>query len=530
MKRILKYIWLWGLLSLCVSSCEEEAAVINPDVSHDKPTEVVIGDSPRLCSDLQKDNQQVFLIVTDKENEVVTDQVSVVLKEAATGTKNLTVVVDKDFDVEAFQLAYTNSNYTLLPDNAYELGNGGSLTIAAGAMQSGKMVITLKGWMLPKVEQHESSLKTTQFLLPLRIKEDGEYQTLLYRINWTNGKYRLTSDKGYTCIGYVDTEKMSPLVSSVYWLQENFMVFDRTRFPQLFDVVNLLRATIDAGGKLNLNADISHVLKNADKYIRPLQLMGMKVCLTVKNSSAIGFCHLTDGEIDNLVAQVKTAVELYGLDGIDLWDDSDEYGANGIKNTSAYPKLIKALRGALSKETMLTVADKGEATATFFDKEKCGGIEVGKYIDYAYNGYINQYSIPFWTDFEVPDADWLVHGRKPFAGLDKECFVCFAQDFTKSVFIEHEMKEDMDYMSFMMDIEGSGEIIPNGVTVFQESKGYIAYDIPDNTRGAEGITQAPMDDMIWLYDPNFETQVGRFPRQSGAVGNDVDNTYFRKDW
>ena len=42
MKRILKYIWLWGLLSLCVSSCEEEAAVINPDVSHDKPTEVVI--------------------------------------------------------------------------------------------------------------------------------------------------------------------------------------------------------------------------------------------------------------------------------------------------------------------------------------------------------------------------------------------------------------------------------------------------------------------------------------------------------
>ena len=168
MKRILKYIWLWGLLSLCVSSCEEEAAVINPDVSHDKPTEVVIGDSPRLCSELQTDNQQVFLIVTDKENEVVTDHVSVVMKEAATETKNLTVMVDKDFDVEAFQLAYTNSNYTLLPDNAYELDNGGSLTIAAGAMQSGKMVITLKGWMLPKVENDQTSLKTTQFLVNIK--------------------------------------------------------------------------------------------------------------------------------------------------------------------------------------------------------------------------------------------------------------------------------------------------------------------------------------------------------------------------
>lgn len=526
MKRILKYIWLWGLLSLCVSSCEEEAAVINPDVSHDKPTEVVIGDSPRLCSDLQKDNQQVFLIVTDKENEVVTDQVSVVLKEAATGTKNLTVVVDKDFDVEAFQLAYTNSNYTLLPDNAYELGNGGSLTIAAGAMQSGKMTLILKGWMLPVPEN--SNLGASQYLLPLKIKEDGKYQTLLYRINWTNGKHRLTSDKGYTCIGYVDTEKMSPLVSSVYWLEENFMDFDKTRFPQLFDVVNLLRATIDAGGKLNLNADISHVLKNADKYIRPLQLMGMKVCLTVKNSSAIGFCHLTDGEIDNLVAQVKTAVELYGLDGIDLWDDSDEYGANGIKNTSAYPKLIKALRGALSKETMLTVADKGEATATFFDKEKCGGIEVGKYIDYAYNGYVNQYSIPFWTDFEVPEAEWMICGRKPFAGLEKNRFVCFTQDFTQSLLTTYGESEA--YLNFIMDMEGTGGTVP-GIQVFNESKkGYIAYDLRDNIRGMENLIKAPMEDMLFLYDPNFETQVSVNPRQSGAVGNDRDNTYFRKDW
>lgn len=524
MKRILKYIWLWGLLSLCVSSCEEEAAVINPDVSHDKPTEVVIGDSPRLCSDLQKDNQQVFLIVTDKENEVVTDHVSVVMKEAAAGTKNLTVVVDKDFDVEAFQLAYTNSNYTLLPDNAYELGNGGSLTIAAGTMQSGKMVITLKGWMLPKADYDEPSLKATQYLLPLKIKEDGKYQTLLYRINWTNGKHRLTSDKGYTCIGYVDTEKMSPLVSSVYWLQENYMD-KRNKYSQLFDVVNLLRATVDAGGELRLDADISHVLKDADKYIRPLQLMGMKVCLTVKNSSTIGFCHLTDGEIDNLVAQVKTAVELYGLDGIDLWDDSDEYGVDGIKNASAYPKLIKALRGALSKETMLTVADKGEATATFFDKEKCGGIEVGKYIDYAYNGYVNQYSIPFWTDFEVPEAEWMICGRKPFAGLEKNRFVCFTQDFTQSFIATNESEA---YLNFMMDMEGTGSF--SGFIVFNESKGYIAYDLRDNIRGMENLIRAPMDDMQPLYDPNFETQVFTYSRQSGAVGNDASNTYFRKDW
>ena len=43
MKRILKYVWLVGLLAFSVSSCEEEAAIIDPDVAHDKPTETVLG-------------------------------------------------------------------------------------------------------------------------------------------------------------------------------------------------------------------------------------------------------------------------------------------------------------------------------------------------------------------------------------------------------------------------------------------------------------------------------------------------------
>ena len=39
-----------------------------------------------------------------------------------------------------------------------------------------------------------------------------------------------------------------------------------------------------------------------------------------------------------------------------------------------------------------------------------------------------------------------------------------------------------------------------------------------------------MDDMQFLYDPNFETQVSVNPQESGVVGNDPSNTYFRKDW
>ena len=55
-------------------------------------------------------------------------------------------------------------------------------------------------------------------------------------------------------------------------------------------------------------------------------------------------------------------------------------------NTVSYPKLIKALRDALP-EKLLTVVDKGEATEYFYDVNRCGGIEVGKYIYYAGHAY-----------------------------------------------------------------------------------------------------------------------------------------------
>lgn len=44
-------------------------------------------------------------------------------------------------------------------------------------------------------------------------------------------------------------------------------------------------------------------------------------------------------------------VELYRLDGINLWDKVSTYNKEGMfaMNTVSYPKLIKALRDALLK-------------------------------------------------------------------------------------------------------------------------------------------------------------------------------------
>mgnify|MGYP000827886170 FL=1 len=130
---------------------------------------------------------------------------------------------------------------------------------------------------------------------------------------------------------------------------------------------------------------------------------------------------MNDAQIIDLTNQVKNVIELYNLDGVNLWDENSGYDKEGIPttNTTSYPKLIKALHEALP-DKLLTLVDKGEPTESFYDASLCGGIEVGKFIDYAWHGYINENEIiqiiePWESDH--PYSDYI---RKPIAGLAPE--------------------------------------------------------------------------------------------------------------
>lgn len=79
---------------------------------------------------------------------------------------------------------------------------------------------------------------------------------------------------------------------------------------------------------------------------------------------------------------------------------------------------------------------------------------------------------------------------KTVCWIGKSDFVCFTRDFTK--FYLDYYSADMNFMSFVMDM-GTGDV-PR-MSVFNESKGYIAYDIPDNVRGMEILTIGVTTDM-----------------------------------
>ena len=189
------------------------------------------------------------------------------------------------------------------------------------------------------------------------------------------------------------------------------------------------RATIGYDGVsqralFELGSDLAYVLEHRDKYIRHLQEYKRKVCLCIENGGkGIGFCNMNDTQIADFVRQVKDVIERYQLDGVNLWDEDGKYGKAEMPgmNTTSYPRLIKALREALP-DKLLTLVDKGDATEYFYDVNRCGGIEVGKYIDYAWHAYdsgkeVVQIIEPW--DAEHPYSEYT---RKPIIGLAPECY------------------------------------------------------------------------------------------------------------
>lgn len=317
----------------------------------------------------------------------------------------------------------------LLPEANYEFPDGREIKIAAGdrASQANRIFFKADG------------LAADEYVLPVTVADQNaaqsdDSQTLYYNVTVRpqfvdeNG-YTLDNESNFFVVLYVDTRTYIPLLVTDYLVS----TLDMTTFMPIThtigNVVNLQTTVIGceaATGRalLNLGSDMTYVLGHANQYIRPLQEQGRKVCLCIEGGgSGLGFCNLTDAQIDDFAAQVKTVIEQYGLDGVNLWDRNAGYGAEGMPaaNTTSYPKLIKALREALGTEKLLTVCVCDKPTETFHDAAACGGITVGDYIDYAWSGYNSTKESPQVLDPWHPDADCVSpYTQKPIAGLAPE--------------------------------------------------------------------------------------------------------------
>lgn len=310
----------------------------------------------------------------------------------------------------------------------------GILTIPAGKTVSQTVEITLLNtnlktdslYLLPLVvEQEGADGKTQERLLQYIVKVHAD------KLKWentVNPDQEITLDEDFFTVFYVNTETYQPLIADVFAYSKTERGQEKPMKSCSFgNIVNLKPAVVGYDAAIGRalfapSSDLRYVLENVDKYIRPLQNRERKVCVCIEGGGkGIGFCNMTDAQIADFTAQVKQTVEAYRLDGVNLWDQKSAYGKEGMPpvNTTSYPKLIKALREAMP-DKLLTLVDKDEPTEYFYDAAACGGIEVGKLIDYAWHGYNSDKEIVQVIEPWEADHPYSEHTRKPIAGLSPE--------------------------------------------------------------------------------------------------------------
>lgn len=420
---------------------------------------------------------------------------------------------------------------TLLPETNYDFPDGKTLDLTAEGQRSA----------VKRVRISSDGLEAGKYLLPLTVAAQDtpdENKTLYYDITIRQpqpGDNELHDGSDFFFVFYVNTSEYQPLIAQDYLLSKTDMMMNPIWYKTIGNIINLriVTVTYDAvtgRAKLDLGSDMTYVLNHAVKYIRPLQEVGRKVCISIEGGgTGLGFCNMSDGQIADFTAQVKTVIEQFELDGVNLWDRNAGYGKEGMPavNTTSYPKLIKALREALGSDKLLTLTVYEEPTETFWDTEATGGIAVGDYIDYAWSGYNSNGADPQLLDPWHPDESYVSdYTQKPIAGLDPSQFGCLNLAW---VLAEDGMAYGDALMNFMPWIMNSYR--PNNIMVFED----LRTNLQDGYETSWDINLAAallaLDPTSMLYDMMNGCMYTFDKTQLSNLGGGVFNYgKWKKDW
>lgn len=330
-------------------------------------------------------------------------------------SKNAEADVQVTFKVDAEALtAYNKANgtsYEMYPADKLSLENDGKVTIAAGKKKSESVALTINPG---------GTVGTTYAIAISATASNGvemssNTQSYIYLVKDLGTIPNPASKGGIKNLVYVEVNDESPLNAGEYYV-------DGVPF---FDVVSIFAANInlDSDGKpyIFCNDQVAYVLANADKIIRPLQQKGIKVHLSILgNHNDAGMRSLNEEGAKAFAKELKSYIDIYGLDGIDFDDEYSSYAEGKYKGTAGsvvssvaectpenYTKLLKACRKEMPKEDGIAF---GIYWYTSSDHPK--GDEVEDLIDYSVYGAYGSFkeysgqSIP--TGIQAPYAINLV--------------------------------------------------------------------------------------------------------------------------
>ena len=518
--------------TLLLAGCTEEPVSYGAGQEPDGEALEVVSGTLRSRRSL-RDRIPVRLVEGNEDDAA--DQVYYRLNTATSQPVTVTVAADLSL-VDTYNEA-NQTSLQPLPATAVTVGNGGTLTVAAGSTVSDPLEVAFTA----------AGLAPGTYLLPLALQGgDTAGEALYYNITVRkfdenlfqqgNDFFEIPLDTEWTTVFYVNTsEVQAQYADYVAWEKEDMMTSETVYRASLGNIIVLRIAHVDYDATSQRvlfapTSDLFYTLEHSDKYIAQMKDKGRKICVCIEGAGkGIGFCNMTDAQIADFVSQVKAFVDTYDLDGINLWDRGAGYGKEGMPamNTTSYPKLIKAMRETLGKDRLLTVVDYEEPTEYFWDTEATGGIAVGDYIDYAWHGYVSEdESIAFINPYNAGTSYTQNYTRKPFAGLDESQYGNVNVPF-------YGTRSDL-YVDMNLDLWAINAIMWN----IERRNNLIVFNdltLPKALDAESGCIDMIGNFYMYLaYDENFEAQFSYncMQRIPGIYRHDVNKSYdtFAKDW
>lgn len=234
------------------------------------------------------------------------------------------------------------TNYPMYPTDKLSLENEGITTIPAGKRKSSSVELDI---------QPGGTIGTTYAVAVSATASDGietssNNESYIYLV--TPQATLPNTEKGRVkTICYIEVNNENILNAGEYTMENSKKPF--------FDIVNVFAANIrlNEEGKpyVHCNPQVTFVLENADKLIRPLQQKGIKVHLTILGDhTPAGMRSLGDEAAKDFAKELKSYVDIYGFDGIsfdDEWSNYEQVGGHPglvVPSQEQYSRLIYECR------------------------------------------------------------------------------------------------------------------------------------------------------------------------------------------
>jgi hypothetical protein len=330
-----------------------------------------------------------LISVTLRSTGIVRNIYLGVTKATANGMA-VSVAIDTTM-VQAYNIAHS-TQYKPFPVDLAQISNGAKLSVNAWRTESDDINVTF-------TKNTARTPEGTSYLLPIKVVDEttnmnAGARTLWYVVNVEKTAISPVKASGIISFCFVEVNNVNPLNVGIYKITNSAHGDDGKPF---FDICSIFAANLNYDADKGrpyiwFNENVAPILAQRDKYIKPLQDIGIKVTLAIlpSGASGLGFLNITPQGAKDLAQEFKAICDAYGLDGVDFDEEYATYGINGlpVSNSVSYGRIVYETRQAMP-DKLVNIYYIGAST---LNNAVVEGQPVGNFISYGFGAYYGSWA------------------------------------------------------------------------------------------------------------------------------------------